>query len=111
MEIPGKGVTPINLNAYTSPVRETPKVGAGKDQQSRTGIERDKVNLSSEAKEAQKAMEMLKSMPDDNVEKVNEIKTQVDTGTYRVQGHKVAFRMMNDTFENNAVLHQFATDV
>jgi negative regulator of flagellin synthesis FlgM len=55
------------------------------------------VDLSTKAKDIQQAKNALNSLPDIREEKVQEIKTQVDKGTYNVDAGKVADKMVKDS--------------
>jgi negative regulator of flagellin synthesis FlgM len=57
----------------------------------------EKVNLSSQAKDIQQAKNVLNQLPDVREAKVQEIKTQVDKGTYNVDAGKIAEKMVKDS--------------
>lgn len=58
---------------------------------------KDELSLSSEAKDFQIAMNALKRTPDVRKEKVQEIKRQVETGTYQVDSGKIVERILEST--------------
>ncbi len=57
----------------------------------------EKVDLSTKAKDIQQARNALNSTPDVREEKVQEIKAQVDKGTYNVNAGKIAEKMVNES--------------
>jgi len=65
---------------------------------------RDKVKLSEQAKEVNRAFAQLKELPEIREEKVGEIQNQVETGTYTIDGGRIAVSMLNESLENNAIL-------
>ena len=73
---------------------------------SATGVADDKVRLSARAREVQEAANTLAKMPDVREKKVRQVKMEVESGTYRVVGNKVAMDMLRETFENNMALSQ-----
>jgi negative regulator of flagellin synthesis FlgM len=60
----------------------------------------EKVDLSTKAKDIQQAKNALTKLPDVREEKVQEIKTQVDKGTYNVNAGKIADKMVNESIIN-----------
>jgi negative regulator of flagellin synthesis FlgM len=86
--------SPIDLMAYVRNTenqdRETPKVKGGLSETP----QEEKVQLSSEAKDVQKAREILNSVPEIREEKVEPLKEKVEAGTYDVRGEKVAEKML-----------------
>lgn len=61
----------------------------------------DKVVLSPKAREIQEARQLLDEIPDVNASKVEQIRLQVDTGVYKIDGTQIAERMMRDMALNN----------
>jgi flagellar biosynthesis anti-sigma factor FlgM len=69
----------------------------------------DKVQLSSKAKEIQKAAIMQGRSEDIRDEKVRQVKMDIEKGTYKVNAAKVATDMLQEAFENNKVLKKIDT--
>jgi negative regulator of flagellin synthesis FlgM len=69
-----------------------------------TGYQPDRVELSGQAREAQQAMAALKEMPEIRTDLVSDIKTEVDNGTYQVDGEKTAGHMLDEAFMNAQVM-------
>jgi len=57
----------------------------------------EKVSLSDRAKDIQQAKKTIDQLPDVREEKVKELKNAIDTGTYRVEGEKVADKMIGES--------------
>jgi negative regulator of flagellin synthesis FlgM len=57
----------------------------------------EKVDLSTMAKNIQQAKNALSKLPDVREEKVQEIKSQVEKGTYNVSGEKIAGKMVEES--------------
>jgi flagellar biosynthesis anti-sigma factor FlgM len=57
-------------------------------------VKKDELNFSEKAKNFQVAMEKIKELPDIRVEKVERLKREVKTGTYRVEGRKIAEKIL-----------------
>ncbi len=100
--------TAIELNAYLKQVTQQKRAEAEQQDAARTGqgTEVDKVNLSDRAREVQQAVQALKAMPEVRGEKVQEVKTDVAQGTYKVDGDKAATGILRESFENNAILQK-----
>jgi len=62
-----------------------------------TTITEEKVDLSTMAKDIQQAKNALSQVPDVREEKVQEIKSQVDSGKYNVSGEKIAGKMVGES--------------
>ena len=57
----------------------------------------EKVDLSTRAREIQQAKVEIARLPDVREEKVQEIKSQVDNGTYNVSGEQIANKMVGES--------------
>lgn len=57
----------------------------------------EKVDLSTMAKDIQKAKVEVSKLPDVREEKVQEIKSQVEKGTYNVSGEQIANKMVGES--------------
>ena len=97
---------PIQLNTYQNRVQSTHKQQDRKSGNAVQGLGNDTVQLSAKAKEVQEAAQKLAKMPEIREDKVQEVKTAIEKGTYKVVGRKVATDMLKETFENNVLLNQ-----
>jgi negative regulator of flagellin synthesis FlgM len=73
---------------------------------SATKVAGDKVQLSARAREVQEAAGALADLPDVREKKVQQVKMEIESGTYRVVGSKIAMDMLRETFQNDMALGQ-----
>ncbi len=66
----------------------------------------DKVNLSSAARDIQRLAKGIGDAGLVNDEKVQKVKMDVDSGTYKVVGTRVANDMLKESFENDFILQK-----
>ncbi len=71
------------------------QVNTKNDKASKIG-KRDELKLSTEAKDFQIAMEAIKKVPDIRRDKVDAIKSQVESGTYEVGSGKIVEKIFQD---------------
>lgn len=69
--------------------------------QSTKASEKDKLEISAEAKHFQTALKAAKDSPDIRTDKVERIKAQIESGTYNVSAEEVAKKMMADFFNHS----------
>ena len=60
----------------------------------------DKVILSAKAQEIRDMTKVLDKVPDIREEKVAEIKSRIENGTYTIDGEKIAFKMIKESLIN-----------
>lgn len=87
----------LNIRNYVSNVQDNKKIDDLAKQGSPQTVKEDKVVLSPKAKEVQEATKIIKELPDIREDKVAKLKEQVDQGTYRVDGKKIAFKMLKES--------------
>lgn len=87
----------LNIRNYVSNIKDNKKIDDLAKQGSPQTVKEDKVVLSPKAKEVQEATKLIKELPDIREEKVAKLKEQVDQGTYRVDGKKIAFKMLKES--------------
>ena len=102
MEISGK-ISSIKIGAYVNNVRENKKAEGSPQHDAKAVLKGDKVELSQTAIEVKNARTQLDAVPDIREEKVSEIKKQVDQGTYKIDGNKVAFNMIRESLIDEIV--------
>jgi len=88
-----------DINAYASQasrLREKEKASG----MSTLDSSQDRVLLSPMAKEIQMAMNQMQAIPDVRVEKVAEIKNQIEQGSYQVSSERIAHRIMAESLLN-----------
>ena len=87
----------LNIRNYVSNIQDNRKIGGSAKQDSSQTVKEDKVVLSPKAKEVQEATKLIKELPDIREEKVAKLKEKVDQGTYRIDGKKIAFKMLKES--------------
>ena len=60
-------------------------------------VAEEKVSLSSTARDFQKIEKAIDALPDVREEKVQALKAQIETGTYEVNGEKIAEKMVGES--------------
>ena len=99
----GDKIPPIQIEAYIHQTREK-HTGEGSSAVPQKPVsQEDKVVLSETAKQMNKVKEQLDAIPDIREEKVAEIKNQVDNGTYKIDGKKIAFNMLRESLLDETV--------
>ena len=102
MEIGGK-IPPIRIDAYINNAKEKNKI-AGSPADSANNVQRsDRVEFSQTARDVKDAREQLESIPDVREEKVNEIRGQIEDGTYKIDGKKIAHNMIRESLIDETV--------
>ena len=93
----------INFEAYAQKTRDV--AGAQEQPPGVSGDKTpvDKVVLSPKAREIQEARQQLDDVPDVNESKVAQLRLQVNTGVYKIDGNQIAERMMRDMTLNNTL--------
>ena len=87
----------LNIRNYVNNVKDNKEIEDLKKQGSPQTVKEDKVVLSPKAKEVQEATKLIKELPDIREDKVAKLKEQVDQGTYKVDGKKIAFKMLKES--------------
>jgi len=87
----------LNIRNYVNNIQDNKKIGGSAKQGSSQAVKEDKVVLSPKAKEVQEATKLIKELPDIREEKVAKLKEQVNQGTYRIDGKKIAFKMLKES--------------
>jgi len=92
-----------NLDAYIKNVRDREKAhsfsGTGSDE----GISKDEVVLSPEAKQIQKAKELIDALPDIREDRVAEIRARIEAGEYQIDGEKIASKIIEESLLNELI--------
>jgi negative regulator of flagellin synthesis FlgM len=102
--------SPIQMDAYLKQIQQQ-RQQQQDVQQSNTASKGtvDKVHLSSQAKEIQKATLAPDQTEAVRDEKVRQVKMDIEKGTYQVNAARVATDMLKEAFENNKVLKKIDT--
>ena len=87
----------LNIRNYVNNIQDGKKLAGSAKADASRQVKEDKVVLSPKAKEVQEATELIKELPDIREEKVAKLKEQVDQGTYKIDGEKIAFKMLKES--------------
>jgi flagellar biosynthesis anti-sigma factor FlgM len=101
--------SPIQLNAYIRQAQQQKQPNDSKAITAGRSTTTDQVELSDQAKKIQQAVQQVQDGSDIRQDKVQQIKMEVDKGTYKVVGAQVATDMLNETIENNIILQKVNT--
>lgn len=94
-------------SAQTTKAKETAKTDSAQVNQSIKGLTAgvfgagDKVKWSEDAELAAQATADVKAAPDTRAEKVAQLKASIKNGTYKVDAHKVADKMIQESLEED----------
>ncbi len=108
MEIPEKG--PLQFlpaqNRLVDDVTRPPTESTGGQ---RSAAEKDTVSLTERGRAFKAAAEHAHLLPEIREDRVMQLKRQLEEGTYRVTGDRIAANLINETLENNQVLDHIDT--
>ena len=102
MEIGGK-IPPIRIDAYINNTKEKNKIAGSSSGSTKNVQSSDRVEFSKTAKDVKDAREQMESVPDIREEKVNEIRDQIEDGTYKIDGKKIAHNMIRESLIDETV--------
>ena len=91
---------PSVRDAYVKQISQQQKEDAASKHGVKPVEKADTVKISDEARELQEARKVLENISDVDVEKVAEIKNQIENGTYEVKSGKIAEKMVEDSLLN-----------
>ena len=93
----------IGIDAYANQVQDKNKVGTPDNQPEKTGVKADTVVISDAAKRVQEARRQLDDIPDVREDKVSELRSQIQNGTYEIDADKLAGKMIKESLLNDAL--------
>ena len=109
MEIPAKGPLP-SVPARNRPAEALPQPPVEPTGEQRRTAEKDTISLTESGREFKAAVEHSHLLPEIREDRVMRFKRQLEEGSYRVKGHRIAVNMINETLENNHVLKHIDTN-
>jgi len=110
MKITDSSSQPIQLDAYIKQAQQQTRTADIPAAPGTAGQNpKDKVHLSDEARAVLKSSQSAGGQPDIRDEKVNQVKMEIEKGTYRVVGSRVAANMLKEGFENDLLLQKINT--
>lgn len=99
MKIEGEN-TYIKLDAYLNNVKDKQTTDTSVRTVHTEAVKEDKVVLSPEVREFQRAKKLIGSIPDVRDEKVAMVKKEIEAGTYQIDGKKIAHKMIKESLLN-----------
>jgi len=87
----------INLNNFVQDLQDKSTGESKKDKKNQIFSNDVKVELSSQSQEMMKAKNRMTSIPDVRTEKINQLKDQIISGTYKVDGDQIALKMIKES--------------
>jgi negative regulator of flagellin synthesis FlgM len=101
MEITNKNQG-ISIDAYVKQAQVQPKTDPAveKDAQPQ-GLKTDTVVISDTAKRIQEAQKQIQTIPDVRADKVAELRTQIENGTYEIKPDAIAGNMIKESLMND----------
>ena len=93
----------IGIDAYANQVQDKNKVGTPDNQPEKTGVKADTVVISDAAKRVQEARRQLDDIPDVREDKVSQLRSQIQNGTYEIDADKIAGKMIKESLLNDAL--------
>lgn len=72
---------------------------------------KDTVSLTETGREFRTAVHHVHGLPEIREDRVMQIKRRLEEGSYRIEGHRIAVDMINETLENNHVLKHIDTKI
>lgn len=98
--------TAIQLDAYLKNIQAKKAQASNKQNQAPVQNSVDQVNLSGKARAMQQAAHELSNAEGRIAGRVQQVKMEIDKGTYKVDGAKVANDMLKESIENGQVFNK-----
>jgi negative regulator of flagellin synthesis FlgM len=99
MEINGNQC--IGIDAYVNQVQDKNKVGTPDNKPEKKAVKADTVVISDAAKRVHEARRQLDDIPDVREEKVAQLRSQIQNGTYKIDADKIAGKMIKEGLFND----------
>jgi len=91
----------INIDAYVNNINDKQKAENTSDKAEKNVAKTDTVNISDAAKEIQEVRKELDNIPEVRAEKVEQLKNQIENGTYEIKSEEIAEKMLKDSLLND----------
>ena len=91
----------INIDAYVNNINDKQKAENTSDKAEKNVAKTDTVNISDAAKEIQEVRKELDNIPDVRDDKVEQLKNQIENGTYEIKSEEIAEKMLKDSLLND----------
>lgn len=76
-----------------------------------SGVDSDSIEISSTSREVSGLREAAKQIPDVRMEKIHDIRGQVEDGSYYVESEKIAKRVVDEALEDAVRRHRRAQEM
>jgi negative regulator of flagellin synthesis FlgM len=93
----------IGIDAYVNQVQDKNKAGTPDNKPEKTAVKADTVMISDAAKRVQEARRQLDDIPDVREDKVSQLRSQIQNGTYEINADKIAGKMIKEGLFNDAL--------
>jgi negative regulator of flagellin synthesis FlgM len=93
----------IQIDAYVNQVQDKNKIDASKDKPEKSAMKTDTVVISDAAKRIQEAKKQLDEIPDVREDKVEQLKKQIENGTYEINAEKIAGKLIKEHLINDVL--------
>ena len=92
----------IGIDAYVNQVHDKNKVDVPEHKSEKTAVKSDTVVISDAARRVQEARKQLDEIPDVREDKVAQVRSQIQNGTYQIDADKIAGKMIKEGLLNDA---------
>lgn len=93
----------IGIDAYVNQVHDKNKVDTPEQKPEKTAVKSDTVVISDAARRVQEARKQLDEIPDVREDKVAQLRSQIQNGTYEMDAEKIAGKMIKEGLLNDAL--------
>jgi len=94
----------IGIDAYVNQVQDkNNQVGTPDNKAEKTAVKADTVVISDAAKRVQEARSQLDDIPDVREDKVSQLRSQIQNGTYEINAEKIADKMIKEGLLNDVL--------
>jgi len=92
----------IGIDAYVNQVQDKNNIGTPDNKPEKTAVKADTVVISDAAKRVQEARRQLDDIPAVREDKVSQLRSQIQNGTYEINADKIAGKMIKEGLLNDA---------
>ncbi len=93
----------VQIDAYVNQVHDKNKVESSEDKAKKSATKTDTVVISDAAKRVQEIRSQLDAIPDEDEEKVAQLKNEIENGTYKINADKIAGKMISEGLINQGL--------
>ena len=93
----------VQIDAYVKQVHDKNKVDTSENNAKKSATKTDTVVISDAAKRIQEISSQLDAIPDEDEEKVAQLKNEIENGTYKINADKIAGKMISEGLINEGL--------